>query len=370
MYVDRYYVIKKGSSEYIDTELEEAFNQYDTKVKNILYKYDETIENTSYVFRYAFKTYAPMQDKSNIRIKPSIFIKNQKRNIHYYKDLSDSSSLLKYDNVYTDNYFDCEDWKGLIKLSYNKYTYANNPNQNIIVNIVGNVSYKYITNININKIFTPITIKDISSKDTNMFTRVINNIEYIILAGEIIRMNKLIVNKSLNIKKPKLFNNLNKISTKDIECININGELIPYAIGTYSMSNIDKIESSIYLQEYGQDCQNKIISHYLKIPKTKYFYIHNFDKFDSKYIIKVIKEMKLLFTFIPSGANGITSLTVSFQHKKSNFNQVFKDSYKLFPKSLKDLGIALKLKESKGIFPYRFMDSVAKQNYKGNKPDT
>lgn len=66
------------------------------------------------------------------------------------------------------------------------------------------------------------------------------------------------------------------ILTLDIECLIINKEFIPYAVGLYN--------GNIFKYSYGMDCIKDIIDQLTShISSNIVIYVHNLDRFDSKF---------------------------------------------------------------------------------------
>jgi hypothetical protein len=115
--------------------------------------------------------------------------------------------------------------------------------------------------------------------------------------------------------------------------------------------------------------------------------MHNFDRFDSVYILPELLKMKEKYDLkiTPLVNNGrlleikVTLLLnekVPDSHKKgprggtplTRVTILFRDSLKLLPASLRELGAHFSVETQKGFFPYNFMTKET-LTYIGCKPD-
>ena len=164
-------------------------------------------------------------------------------------------------------------------------------------------------------------------------------------------------------KKTLLNSRIYNLYTLDIECLNINGQHIPYALGIYTDN-----EFKMY---YGLNCINEFLDSQNEYNKDTYFYIHNLARYDSKFLQEKIIEKDQDLSIIPSGSSSfsITAFIIKYLYNKKNIVKIhFLDSYKYFPFSLSRISKSFKLNIEKLPFPYRFMDCKTKLDYIGSKP--
>jgi len=94
-------------------------------------------------------------------------------------------------------------------------------------------------------------------------------------------------------------------------------------------------------------------------------YVHNLSRFDSIFLTKILYDN---FKVKPIYKDSkILSLTVEIIDGQK-FKMVLKDSLLLLNSSLRSLGKDYNVQNLKGVFPYKFPNSM-NLNYIGNKPD-
>jgi hypothetical protein len=144
----------------------------------------------------------------------------------------------------------------------------------------------------------------------------------------------------------------------DIETFKFNENELPYAIGVYG-KNKTKFKI-MHINEYikgGESCDellnlskvmiSDMIKYLLSLYKGNvYIYAHNFGSFDGYFILKSLIEIAKLedIKYIIDDTNRIIELKYK--------NLIFRDSFRIFPASLKMLGSICKLKENKMEFNY------------------
>jgi hypothetical protein len=101
-------------------------------------------------------------------------------------------------------------------------------------------------------------------------------------------------------------------------------------------------------------------------------YIHNFSRFDSAFIIKVMAKMNecKISRFLKRDGR-ILEIKVSFNiNGKRKYSIYFRDSLLILPSGLKQLGENFSLGIRKTIFPYKFInDENIHLDYKGEVPN-
>ena len=132
---------------------------------------------------------------------------------------------------------------------------------------------------------------------------------------------------------------MNNFITMDLETVNINNIMVPYAIAWY-----DGDESTICLSDTLQkDKLNPDFAFFEKIKhvmdeicsrKYKNFtiYLHNYAKFDGYFLNKHLIKLGKVDPIIHRGK----IISLKFTHK-NGYSVFFKDSYLLLPKSLREL---------------------------------
>lgn len=151
--------------------------------------------------------------------------------------------------------------------------------------------------------------------------------------------------------------------TLDIETLNIDNKLIPYAIGFYNGKEFE--------YEYGD---NAIINIFKKLFIKKYhnyvIYVHNLSKFDYIYLIDQLSKMNHKVEIIPSSSSiNIVKFIIKYEIEGKIYKISFHDSIQILNSSLDKLCKSFDVPTKKSIFPYNFMDSLNKINYIGIKPD-
>ena len=153
----------------------------------------------------------------------------------------------------------------------------------------------------------------------------------------------------------------------DIETINIDNIMVPFAIAWY-----DGVEGNgCFSDTLQKDKQNPEFAFFEKFKhvmdqictrKYKNFtiYLHNYAKFDGYFLNKHLVKLGKVYPIIHNGK----IISLKFTHK-NGYSVFFKDSYLLLPKSLSELGISFNVTTQKGIFPYLLEDT----NYIGPVPD-
>lgn len=211
-------------------DIEEAVKILNESLLGLEEKYRSESDSTIIVF-YALKFSGDIRMmESSIFPIPNYMIK---RLITYLKNVL-NTLIVKYtyinsyfkipNNPYIENWNDWklenDLWVGIIKnIKWNcKIT---KDNEFINKEFISNDSDKEI-----------ILIKD-KIIDKNIFIRYYKNSEYLIENGSVIRKIDNINNRYLTKLEHHFSYDKNLIMVMDIECLNINGELIPYAVGLY-----------------------------------------------------------------------------------------------------------------------------------------
>ena len=126
----------------------------------------------------------------------------------------------------------------------------------------------------------------------------------------------------------------------DLETINIDNIMVPYAIcwyngdesSAYVSDNLqkDKLNPELAFFEGVKAAMDEIC---IREYKNFTIYFHNFAKFDSYFLIKQLVKLGKVKPIIHKGK----IITMKFTHT-NGYSVFFKDSYLLLPKSLRELG--------------------------------
>jgi hypothetical protein len=198
------------------------------------------------------------------------------------------------------------------------------------------------------------------------FTRTIKNQEYIFENGELI-LKKIKKDVQFLTKINRNMNNSKNFITMDLETRTINGIMSSYCVSIYDSKEFKSFYLTDYLSE--KDMLRSSIQYLMKRKYHNYrVYLHNFSKFDAVFLLTVMTDLSDQVK--PIMRNGqFIDLTFKFANK---YNLFFRDSLLLLPGSLRSLAInfGASTNESKGIFPYRFVNNQNIQlNYKGLVPE-
>nr|YP_010130189.1 hypothetical protein KQ422_mgp109 [Clavaria fumosa]QPZ51091.1 hypothetical protein [Clavaria fumosa] len=281
--------------------------------------------------------------------------------IHKKELLKLNNSKLKNSNIngyYLPNTMDFHIWGEIIYLSKTRSIVRRDSNSIYFINI-----FKNKINVQLkseNKLL--VNFEDIKKEEDNLLTfkRTINDLDhfedYFYVNGEI----KLKTNEKKTpflSQKEKEINMNNKFLTMDLETRQIKGELIPYCVSIYN----GKSSNSFYLSDYknSEEMVKDGIKWLMRKKYNKYkIYLHNFSYFDGIFIIKILASLTTI-TLNPIIKNGrIINFPFRFYSDSSKKEYVlyFRDSYLILPSSLRKLSLSFST-ESKGIFPYNFINN-------------
>jgi hypothetical protein len=201
-----------------------------------------------------------------------------------------------------------------------------------------------------------LSFKDtINNKEGNLltFTRQVKNNKYVFEDGELVFKKVL---KKLSFLKPIKRDKFmsDKIITMDLETREIDCCFWPYCISIFDGKKDTKI--SFYLADY-DNCDSMISASVKYLMKERYnkhkVYLHNFSYFDSVFLITTLSNLSDKIE--PTIRDG-RIINFKFNYKKHYYLN-FRDSLLLMPLSLAKLAKAFNF-ESKGIFPYKFVNNV------------
>jgi len=197
------------------------------------------------------------------------------------------------------------------------------------------------------------------------FSRLINKKqEYIFENGVIIVKKIKRLTSFLKPIKPSLYRSDHFI-TMDLETKNIRKEnrdvMLPVCVSIYD----GEVIKSFYISDFSSkdEMLNSSISYLMKRKYSGYkVYLHNFSYFDGIFLMRNLSS--LANNLIPIIRDG-RIIDLKFHFGKNYL--YFRDSYLLLPSSLAKLAKNFKV-ENKGIFPYKFINSLDTLEYKGDIP--
>jgi hypothetical protein len=214
--------------------------------------------------------------------------------------------------------------------------------------------------------------------------RTFGNNSIFIKDGSIVHMDTVIKSKQIKSQNRQLIHNTKHL-TFDIECYleenkeykerkkenNINNQderwdFIPYSCAWYSKDAHKRYISTEF------NSWQEMISQFFKDIEQKYkgytIRIHNFSKFDSLYMLKILYKMYKIGALFKDGKVISLNLSSKNKNKKENKLKLFiKDSLKLLPLSLENLVRGFNIDTKKLLFPYRFVNKD-NLNYTGPIP--
>lgn len=207
-----------------------------------------------------------------------------------------------------------------------------------------------------------------STKEVKRFIRIVNNV---IEVGRKDSVQFYEIQKSVLIKQQIRIgkNRSIRYGTFDIETININNVNVPYCavIKTRGKKAKDPdFIQSFYLSDYNNP--NHIIQHLIfhmcSFDKT-YWYAHNIGSFDGVLILNTLCDIH--YEIKPTWAGDVlTEIIVRDKNKKRTIH--IKDTIKLLPGKLDDIGKSFNIVQSKGNFPHDFA-TIENLNYIGKDPN-
>ena len=220
-------------------------------------------------------------------------------------------------------------------------------------------------------------IKDISlNEDNSEFIRTIKDVTLHIKNDRVIKFIKDIKLPIITYKDLSLNNRNSNIGVLDIETYydNEKDKSFTYSIGFKIFKGEIKmfyIKPNQTSDELILECINNLLVH----AYHKYtFYVHNFNGYDSIFILKVLlnynyknNDYYKIDTIFRD--NRIIKLTVSIKINKNTTRKItFVDSYLMLPASLDNLAKDFNCENKKGKFPYDFVNKNTLY-YKGETPN-
>ena len=199
----------------------------------------------------------------------------------------------------------------------------------------------------------------VQGDETNIFKREIKKSSIYFMDGEIILRKKELPAKPFRRlqKESALKNNF---ITLDIETITKENKKIPYLINAYNgrhhLTSFNSNENELF-----QEFIPKLIS-LIEKGKETFIYAHNLSTFDGVLILKHLFKFGKVKPLIHHGKIISIKLIVNIEGVTSTI--IFKDSYLLLSKSLRELCVAFNVESPKGYFPFN-LNNI---NYSGVFP--
>ena len=176
--------------------------------------------------------------------------------------------------------------------------------------------------------------------------------------GEIIVREKQLNAKPIKtIKCDKKLSSSSEFMTMDIECMNIQGELLPYLVCAYNKENyIKSILTNIKDPSERIHMFKAFIAKLMSIKALKYVYAHNLSGFDGIILLRYLMLIKGAKTD-PMIYNGkLICINFTFDQDGKKRVIVFKDSYLMLPLSLRKLCENFNITTPKTYFPHLLDD--------------
>lgn len=273
------------------------------KLLNILYKYldfnsdnytDRTISNL--IFQYHIKT---VEKSKGQEAKLTESYKTKKVPAFRFKGYNLPIST------------DLEAWGLVNKLDNNIFKVNSNTREYKVTKFIDKQVFEVMSD---NKVLFSFT--DIFGENSNSFTRILKDKEFIYKNGELIV--KKLNRKTDFITKIKVDKQLsNKFITLDIETKTMDNVMVPYCVSIYDGSNF----KSFYLTSYSNsdDMLSSAISYLLKRSYDGYkVYIHNLSHFDGIFLFRILSnyENSILTPVMKDGK----MISLRFSWKPKNFS--------------------------------------------------
>ena len=181
------------------------------------------------------------------------------------------------------------------------------------------------------------------------FSRKLKNQIYFFVNGELVV--KQIDRKVKFLKKlDKDSSFTKKFITMDLETVNEDGVLIPYAVAYYDGKN----GKTFYTTDYSTP-KDMLTACIKSLMIRKYhgykIYLHNFSKFDAIFLFVILAELSNKLSPV---INDGKLLDIKFGFCDGKYKLNFRDSLFMLPSSLKKLSKSFNIENKKTIFPYRF----------------
>jgi hypothetical protein len=231
-------------------------------------------------------------------------------------------------------------------------------------------------------------IKDVIIAD-NHFVRTIGNVGLTIIDNNIAKMESVKVLSPITHKDRSLKDEANPfIGSWDVEAFEVDGYAKVYALGFKVLNQ----ESRMYYMDNGVTSDQLVLQCIDDMLANEYngytFYTHNFGKYDSVFLMKILKEANIALGYehyiTKELDRGGKMLKLVIKVKRSISDRKIKkigarkdpgyntitivDSLNLLSQSLADLCKSFEVEVTKGYFPYSFVKSNT-LHYVGNTPD-
>jgi len=229
------------------------------------------------------------------------------------------------------------------------YVVINSPEIKVITNKYGETYKVYPDKVEIirnEELISTFTDKILGS---NIFSRSIGNVTYLIKDGEIIRSEISKTTKFLTSLSPKKVKDT-KVITFDIETVLKDGKLVPYLYSMFDGNNS---------YSFFTDSPKALFDTILRSKYRGYkVYAHNLSGFDSVFIFKYLASLKKDYQVrIIKRDSQIISIKIA--NRKKNISITILDSLLLLPGSLKSWAETFNCFTQKGIEPVLISSDVS-----------
>ena len=199
------------------------------------------------------------------------------------------------------------------------------------------------------KILVEFTDELLDIANLGSFERKFDNQRFIFNDGKLVYKEKYYNFSKITQRAPIPFIR-NKIICMDLETVNEDGVLIPYAVAYYDGKN----GKTFYTTDYSSP-KDMLTACIKSLMIRKYhgykIYLHNFSKFDAIFLFVILAELSNKLSPV---INDGKLLDIKFGFCDGKYKLNFRDSLFMLPSSLKKLSKSFNIENKKTIFPYRF----------------
>ena len=188
----------------------------------------------------------------------------------------------------------------------------------------------------------------------NSFKRIINNLEYIYIQGELVL--KYHRKRTTFIKKIAKAESIdNRIITLDLETRTVDNVVSPYCACSFDGST----SRSYYLPDF-YSVEEMLTNSLMDLIDVKYdgyaIYVHNFSGFDGIFLLKILAQIQKINSNIEINVIKRDSFIIEVCIKLDDKFKIFiRDSLLILHSSLRELANYFSV-ESKSIFPYKLVN--------------
>ena len=203
------------------------------------------------------------------------------------------------------------------------------------------------------------TDTNVHGDETNFIKREIKKSSIYFMDGEIVLRKKELPAKPFR-RLQKESSLSNRFITLDIETITKENKITPYLINAYNgrhhITSFNSNENELFNEFIPK------LTTLIEKGKETFIYAHNLSSFDGVLILKHLFKFGKVKPLIHHGKIISIKLIVNIEGVKSTI--IFKDSFLLLSKSLRELCVAFNVESSKGYFPFN-LENI---NYSGVFP--